>query len=357
MSTTNKEIIVEGLTKIFHGRVKALDNIDLEVEKGEFLVILGPSGSGKTTLLRIIAGLEKPTRGTVIIGGETVVDSEKNIYVPPQKRDVGMVFQNWALYPNMKVYDNIAFPLQIKGVDRGKIREKITEIAEVLGIEKLLDRYPRQLSGGEQQRVALARALVKNPRILLLDEPFSNLDAMVRVTARTFVKRVQRELGITTILVTHDQADAFAVGDRIVVLKNGVIQQTGRPRKLYDEPENIFIASFIGDPPMNMVRGEVAKRIEGLEEKIGEQHTIGFRPDHALLHEDAEKAKYRLKGTLELYETVGSRTYAVINIGDTLVKALVPGEVKAEIGDEVWVELKRIYVFDEGGRRRAVFST
>ncbi|MCE4599114.1 MAG: ABC transporter ATP-binding protein [Desulfurococcales archaeon] len=348
-------IQIDSITKVFHPNITALDNVSLDVEKGEFLVILGPSGSGKTTLLRIIAGLEKPSRGRVVIDGETVVDAEKGIYVPPQKRDIGMVFQNWALYPNMKVFDNIAFPLEIKGERKDVIRKRVREIAEVLGIEDLLDRYPRHLSGGQQQRVALARALAKNPRILLLDEPFSNLDARVRITARTFVKKLQKRLGITTILVTHDQADAFAVGDRIVVLNRGRIQQIGVPQELYDEPANLFTASFIGEPPINLIE------VDNLDKKLKDNiykvsnlsyvKVLGVRPDEAIVSKREMEAVLNLNGIVELVEILGSRSYVHVDIGGQLIVALkAPGE-EVSPGEKVVVNVLKAHLFDEEGSR------
>ncbi|MEB3860119.1 MAG: ABC transporter ATP-binding protein [Desulfurococcales archaeon] len=354
-----KGVLVEGLTKVFQQDVVALDNVSLGVEKGEFLVILGPSGSGKTTLLRIIAGLERPTRGAVYIDGEIVADASRKINVPPQKRDVGMVFQNWALYPNMRVFDNIAFPLEIKGLSRQEIRKRVNEVAEVLGIEGLLDRYPRQLSGGQQQRVALARALVKNPKVLLLDEPFSNLDARVRVTARTFVKKVQRSLGITTILVTHDQADAFAVGDRIVVLNNGRIQQVGTPRELYEEPANLFTASFIGEPPMNIIEAASAgglAEIVSRRVKLGGGYRIGVRPDEAIASKKKPLGVESVAGTVDLVESMGSREYAIVNIGGPTLNVLVDPSSSLSPGDRAYIVFRKIHVFDSRGDRVATIT-
>ena len=356
-----KAIDIERITKIFHPNVLALDDVSLGVEKGEFLVILGPSGSGKTTLLRIIAGLEKPSRGRVVIDGITVVDADKGVYVPPQKRDIGMVFQNWALYPNMKVFDNIAFPLQIKGEPKDDIKRRVKEIAEVLGIEGLLDRYPRQLSGGQQQRVALARALAKNPRILLLDEPFSNLDARVRVTARTFVKKIQKRLGITTILVTHDQADAFAVGDRIVVLNRGRIQQVGVPQELYDEPVNLFTASFIGEPPINLIdvntlNEELRNRVYKLV-ALKDIRTLGIRPDEALASKSNVEGILKLDGSVELVEILGSRSYVHVDIGGQLIIVLKsPGE-ELNPGDKVRVGILKLHLFDSKDVRVATLNS
>ena len=244
------------------GAVKAVDGVDLTINEGEFFVILGPSGCGKTTLMRMIAGLETPTEGDVIIGGERVTE------LPPRMRQVAMVFQSYALYPHMTVFDNIAFPLKAKKVPRAELRSKVEAAAATLGVDPLLDRRPRQLSGGERQRVALCRAMVKEPRVLLLDEPLSNLDAKLRTAARAELEMFQRQLGITTIFVTHDQIEAMAMGDRILVMSEGKIMQVGDPQEIYHNPTNLFVATFLGSPTINLL------------EKDG--CLIGFRPEHFL---------------------------------------------------------------------------
>ncbi|MEM0208548.1 MAG: ABC transporter ATP-binding protein, partial [Thermofilum sp.] len=246
------KVVVKDLVKTF-GKVVAVNKVSFEARDGEFLVLLGPSGCGKTTTLRMVAGLETPDEGEIYIGDKLVND------LPPKDRDVAMVFQNYALYPHMKVFDNIAFPLKIKKLPKREIEARVKEVAEILGIAELLDRYPRQLSGGQQQRVAIARALVKRPRLLLLDEPFSNLDARIRISARAFVKRLQRELKITTILVTHDQQDAYSVADRLAVLRRGVVQQVGNVEDLLERPANLFVATFLGDPPMNVFEAKLLR--------------------------------------------------------------------------------------------------
>lgn len=244
------------------GAVKAVDGVDLSIHEGEFFVILGPSGCGKTTLMRMIAGLETPTDGDIVIGGERVTE------LPPRKREVAMVFQSYALYPHMTVFDNIAFPLKAKKLPKEELRSKVDMAATVLGVDPLLDRKPRQLSGGERQRVALCRAMVKEPRVLLLDEPLSNLDAKLRTAARAELEMFQRQLGITTIFVTHDQIEAMAMGDRIVVMSAGKIMQVGPPQEIYHDPANLFVATFLGSPTINLV------------EKDG--ILVGFRPEHYL---------------------------------------------------------------------------
>ncbi len=245
--------------------VRAVDGVNLSVKEGEFLVLLGPSGCGKTTLLRMIAGLEKPTEGDVLIGGQVVTD------LPPRDRQIGMVFQSYALYPHMAVFDNIAFPLKAQRAPKGFIKDKVERAAALLGIEKLLNRQPRQLSGGERQRVALARALVKEPTVLLLDEPLSNLDAKLRASARDELQRFQRRLGITTIFVTHDQVEAMGLGDRIAVMNQGKVRQIGTPQEIYHESADTFVATFLGSPPMNLVEMDNC--------------LIGFRPEHFLPRE------------------------------------------------------------------------
>ncbi len=239
-------IATRNVTKEFGG-VVAVDGISLAVPNGEFMVLLGPSGCGKTTYLRMIAGLEQPTDGDIIIGGTVVND------IPPRARGIAMMFQSYGLYPHYKVRDNIAFPLRTQHTPSAEIKVKVAWAAELLGIEHLLDRRPRQLSGGERQRVALARALVREPTALLLDEPLSNLDAKLRASARHEIKQFQRRVGTTTIYVTHDQIEAMGMGDRIAVIDHGRVRQVGPPAAIYDDPADRFVATFVGTPPMNLV--------------------------------------------------------------------------------------------------------
>ena len=253
---------VRNLIKEFPGGVRAVDGIDLATEEGEYLVLLGPSGCGKTTLLRMIAGLEQPSSGDVLIDGHLVSG------LPPRARQIAMVFQSYALYPHKSVYANIVFPLRAAKMPKDERDRKVQWAADLLGISQLLARKPRQLSGGERQRVALARALVRQPKVFLLDEPLSNLDAKLRASARDELKRFQEEVDTTTIYVTHDQVEAMGLGDRIVVLSQGRVRQVGPPVEVYDDPADTFVATFIGSPPMNLVpRGDVL---------------VGFRPEHLL---------------------------------------------------------------------------
>ncbi|MDT4808243.1 sn-glycerol-3-phosphate import ATP-binding protein UgpC [compost metagenome] len=251
------------LIKRFDSGTNAVDGIDLSVREGEFMVLLGPSGSGKTTLLRMIAGLEQPTSGDILLDGQVITG------LPPRARNMAMVFQSYALYPHLNVFRNIAFPLRAQGMARGSIQEKVDWAAKMFGISALLQRKPRQLSGGERQRVALARAVVREPVVFLLDEPLSNLDAKLRISARDELQQFQRHLETTTIYVTHDQVEALALGDRIVVLDHGSIHQIGTPQEVYERPADTFVATFIGAPPMNLVQRQG-------------QPTLGFRPEHFL---------------------------------------------------------------------------
>jgi len=262
-------IEIQNLSKHFDN-VRAVNGIDLSIPEGELLVILGPSGCGKTTLMRMIAGLERPTAGEISIGGRDVTD------LPPRARPIAMVFQSYALYPHMTVFNNIAFPLKAHGnISKTQIREKVEWAATILGIQTLLDRKPRQLSGGERQRVALGRALVKEPKVLLLDEPLSNLDAKLRASARDELQQFQRRLGITTIFVTHDQIEAMGMGDRIVVMSKGKVMQVGTPQEVYHNSANTFVASFIGSPGMNFI------------ERDG--FLVGFRPEQFVPQKLAER--------------------------------------------------------------------
>src|SRR5438876_4941086 len=259
------------LTKVFkEGQLGAVNNVNLETREGEFLVFLGPSGSGKTTLLRMIAGLETPTSGEILIGGRVVND------LSPRERRIAMVFQSYALYPHLSVFKNISFPLKAQNVPRHLHREKVEWAVSLLGIHHLLERKPRELSGGERQRVALARAIVREPSVFLLDEPLSNLDAKLRLSAREELERFHRRVGTTTIYVTHDQVEAMAMGDRVVVLNQGYVRQVGTPKEVYDEPADTFVATFLGSPPMNLV-------------EIGDV-IVGFRPEHFRLAEDVQDA-------------------------------------------------------------------
>src|SRR5829696_7080866 len=257
------EVEVRGLKKQYHhGDVHAVDGVDIQTREGEYLVLLGPSGCGKTTLLRTIAGLEEATEGDVLIGGNVVNG------LPPRARQVAMVFQSYALYPHKSVLQNIAFPLKAEKMPKDERERKARWAAELLGIERLLSRKPRQLSGGERQRVALARALVREPSVFLLDEPLSNLDAKLRAIARDELKQFQRQVGTTTIYVTHDQAEAMGLGDRIAVMYEGKLRQLGPPREVYDQPADTFVATFLGSPPMNLVQRD--------------DHLLGFRPESFL---------------------------------------------------------------------------
>ena len=254
-------VVTRNLTKVFkEGELGAVNNVNLETREGEFLVFLGPSGSGKTTLLRMIAGLETPTSGEILIGGRVVND------LSPRERRIAMVFQSYALYPHLSVYKNIAFPLKAQNVKKELHKPKVEWAASLLGIGALLDRKPRELSGGERQRVALARAIVREPAVFLLDEPLSNLDAKLRASAREELERFHRRVGTTTIYVTHDQVEAMAMGDRVMVLNKGVVRQLGTPTEVYDNPADTFVATFLGSPPMNLAElGDVI---------------VGFRPEH-----------------------------------------------------------------------------
>jgi len=241
------EIRLENVTKIFGRNVYAVRDLNMTIRDKEFVVLLGPSGCGKTTTLYMIAGIYRPTKGNIYFDDKLVNDLD------PKDRNVGMVFQSYALYPHMKVFDNIAFPLKLKKIPKDEIRRRVREVAEMLKIEDLLDRYPRQLSGGQQQRVALARAIVKEPSVFLMDEPLSNLDAKIRVEIRAELKNLQRRLGVTTVYVTHDQAEAMSLADRIAVMNAGTLQQYDAPENIYNNPGNLFVASFIGSPPANLL--------------------------------------------------------------------------------------------------------
>jgi multiple sugar transport system ATP-binding protein len=286
------------LSKVFkQGELGAVNNVNLVTREGEFLVFLGPSGSGKTTLLRMIAGLETPTAGDILIAGKVVTQ------LSPRERRIAMVFQSYALYPHLSVYDNIVFPLKAQKVPKELHRQKVEWAASLLGIQRLLERKPRQLSGGERQRVALARAIVREPSVFLLDEPLSNLDAKLRASAREELEHFHRRVGTTTIYVTHDQVEAMAMGDRVMVLHQGVVRQIGTPKEVYDQPADTFVATFLGSPPMNLLEnGDVI---------------VGFRPEHMIPEELAPTAAIRLRIKIKNTEYLGSEwiVYGVVEGG------------------------------------------
>ncbi len=341
------EVRLERVTKRF-GRVTALHEVSLTFPDGFFAALLGPSGSGKTTLLYLIAGIYKPTSGRIYFDDRDVTR------LPPNKRNVGLVFQNYALYPHMTVYDNIAFPLRLRKLPERVIERKVREVAELLHIEKLLDRYPSQLSGGQQQRVAMARALVKEPDVLLLDEPLSNLDALLRLRIRAELKRLQRELGITTIYVTHDQSEALALADVIVVIDRGRVQQVGSPDEIYNKPRNLFVAGFVGFPPANILEAKVVRRgrrgcvvIAGAEvcpdEPIAsrlaalEEVVVAFRPEHARIVEEPPEGHAVLEGEVYAVETLGRENIVTVLVGASPVKVVTPPEVRPKTGARVLV--------------------
>jgi multiple sugar transport system ATP-binding protein len=245
-------VTFEGATRVYPGSTKpALDKLDLKIEDGEFLVLVGPSGCGKSTSLRMLAGLEEVNEGRILIGDRDVTN------LAPKDRDIAMVFQSYALYPHMTVRDNMGFALQIAGMDKKEIESRVLEAAKILDLEPYLDRKPKAMSGGQRQRVAMGRAIVRKPQVFLMDEPLSNLDAKLRVQTRTQIAKLQRDLGVTTVYVTHDQTEAMTMGDRIAVLKDGILMQVGTPQELYDTPANVFVAGFIGSPAMNIIEAPV----------------------------------------------------------------------------------------------------
>jgi multiple sugar transport system ATP-binding protein len=335
-------ITLTGLTKEFPGAVRALDGLDLAIADGEFFALLGPSGCGKTTLLRTIAGLETPTAGTVRIGERDVTA------LVPGARDAAMVFQDYALFPHMTVLDNIAYPLRIRHEPRPARTARATSVGEHLGLRALMARRPAQLSGGQQQRVALARAVACRPSVFLFDEPLSNLDARLRLEARTFLKRLQRELGVTTVFVTHDQAEALALADRIAVMEAGRIRQLGTPREVFGRPATTFVANFIGSTPMNLLPAEVSDGVLDLGGHTlpvppgvlstldGEQKvTVGVRPEYVSVRRAATDGA--LPGRVSIIENLGTASLVTVEVDDLLIGATVPEEDEPEVGSPVWL--------------------
>ncbi len=337
------EVKLEGVTKRW-GSFVGLRDLDLHVHDKEFLVLLGPSGCGKTTTMRIIAGLEDASSGTVTIGGRKVNDLD------PKDRDVAMVFQSYALYPNLTVYENIRFPLRVRGIPKAEHDERVRRAADMVELGDLLDRRPAALSGGQRQRVALARAVVREPSVFLMDEPLSNLDAKLRVSTRAQIKNLSHALKVTTIYVTHDQIEAMTLADRVVVMQGGVIQQIGSPTDIYDRPSNTFVAGFIGSPAMNLLNGTIKGgtfeganvRIEGLNAADGPV-TLGFRAEDAAL-----AATGAIAAPAYSTELLGDATMITVRAGGSLVSVKAHKDVRIEIGEAVAIAVSRdiCHLFD-----------
>jgi multiple sugar transport system ATP-binding protein len=348
------DVRFENVTKAF-GRTAVVDRLDLQVKSGEFVVLLGPSGCGKTTTLRMLAGLEDATSGDIFIGPERVND------VPTRSRDVAMVFQSYALYPHMTVAENIAYPLRVRKTPKGEIQERSRRVAGMLEITGLLARRPRELSGGERQRVALARAIVREPRLYLMDEPLSNLDARLRVQMRGELKRLQHELGTTTIYVTHDQAEAMTLAHRVAVMRGGRLQQFDTPLNVYERPANRFVAEFVGSPGMNFVEGRLDGRVfrfgdGGHALTLAESHlgrldgrervTLGVRPEHVRIA--VERRDGWQPATVYVTEMMGNETFVLLRLGGQKVIARAGADFRAGMETPVWVqvEMSRADFFD-----------
>lgn len=343
---------LENVTKRF-GNVVAVDNVSFSVEHGELFVLLGPSGCGKTTTLRIIAGLETPDSGRVLFNGRDVT------HIPARRRNVAMVFQSYAVWPHMKVFDNIALPLKIKKLPREEIEKRVKFATEILNIAHLLERYPFQLSGGERQRVAVARALVVEPEVLLMDEPLSNLDALLRVQARAELKKLQRDLKITTIYVTHDQVEAMVLADRIAVMNRGKIIQVGTPDEIYNKPASKFVAHFIGSPPMNFFEGIVEEDainvgfakipFKNISNKlVGKRVVVGIRPSDISVIPIANSVQ--VKGTTILVENLGSEYILHIDVGGVILRAI--SKTKPTSSEVIlYLDKSKLHVFSEDETR------
>ncbi len=340
------EIRYEHVSKRFDG-VPALLDFDIHVPDGTFLVLLGPSGCGKTTAMRIAAGLEQPTEGRVYIGDRDVTD------IPPRSRDIAMVFQSYALYPQMKVRENIGYPLRIRKLPKAHIKAEVERVAETLDLQDYLDRKPRHLSGGQRQRVALARAIIRQPVAFLMDEPLSNLDAQLRAQMRTEIKRLQREFAVTTLYVTHDQVEAMTMADQVAILRNGVLQQLAPPQELYSRPANAFVARFVGSPPMNIVAGAVTEGVFHCE--AGTLQTapsysgdvqLGFRPE-AVTVKDPTAEGLQLQAQVYAVEPLGNEQIVAFQIGSEVVHARLAADAHIQVGQNcgLHVDAAKIHLF------------
>jgi multiple sugar transport system ATP-binding protein len=340
-----------------YGNVKVIHGVSVDIEDGEFVVLVGPSGCGKSTLLRMVAGLEEISGGDVMIGDKVVNNK------PPKERDIAMVFQNYALYPHMNVADNMSFSLRLKRTPRAEIDQKVKRAAEILDLGKLLKRFPKQLSGGQRQRVAMGRAIVRDPQVFLFDEPLSNLDAKLRVAMRVEIKELHQRLKTTTLYVTHDQIEAMTMADKIVVMKDGRVEQIGNPLDLYDRPANIFVAGFIGSPSMNFIEGKVEQRdgsavfvsnsgsilpLPASGARPGQEVIYGIRPEHI------DHASEGSPATISVLEPTGSETQIFAHLGQDPIVAVVKDRIPEKPGDiiQLRIDAKRAHLFDKESRVR-----
>ncbi len=359
-------VTLEDVSKVYDNKVTAIKNANLKINDTEFVVLVGPSGCGKSTLLRMIAGLEDITSGKIYIGDKVVNN------VSPKDRNIAMVFQNYALYPHMTVYENMAFGLKLRKFPKAEIEKRVTQAAELLGIKAYLDRKPKALSGGQRQRVAVGRAIVRQPQVFLFDEPLSNLDAKLRVQMRIEINKLHKRLKTTMIYVTHDQVEAMTMGDRIVVLKDGVIQQVDAPLELYNKPVNLFVAGFIGSPAMNFIRGELHRNGElyfktnDLQIKLTNIHAqrlktyskreiiLGVRPEHFEIFEPGLHETFpALESEIEVVEPMGAETYAYLKKGKTSLSARLQPKESIKVGYTVKLALhpEKLHFFDPDSER------
>jgi multiple sugar transport system ATP-binding protein len=354
------QVVLKAINK-FYDSVHAVKDVNLQIRDKEFVVFVGPSGCGKTTTLRMIAGLEAISSGDISIDGQVIND------LAPMDRDIAMVFQNYALYPHMSVYDNMAFGLKMRKFDRHEIGKRVKEAADILGIGEYLKRKPRQLSGGQRQRVALGRAIVRHPRVFLFDEPLSNLDAKLRVQMRVELKKLHLRLGTTAVYVTHDQVEAMTLGDRVVVMKDGLVQQVGDPLELYNQPANKFVAGFIGSPAMNFAsvtmtdgNGRLTAKSSGMEIEVpsthaerlrphvGRQLTVGIRPEDLHVAGDADPAGLTFNSKIEVVEQLGSEILLDVRVGEETMVAAVDPTTRAKVHDTLRLAVNpaRLHFFD-----------
>ena len=354
------QVVIRNANKKY-GEVHAVKDVNLQIHDKEFMVFVGPSGCGKTTTLRMVAGLETITSGDILIGDRVVNE------LPPMDRDIAMVFQNYALYPHMSVYDNMAFGLKMRKFDKAEIGRRVQRAAAILDIKELLDRKPRQLSGGQRQRVALGRAIVRDPKVFLFDEPLSNLDAKLRVQMRVELKKLHERLGTTAIYVTHDQVEAMTLGDRVVVMRDGWVQQVGEPLDLYNTPANKFVAGFIGSPAMNFAtvtvtetNGSLLAENHGLRIKLpdetaqrlrrhaGREITLGIRPEDLTVATAADPADLCFDASIEVIEQLGSEIILDMKVGEGMMVASVEPTVRVKVHDRLRLAMRpsRLHVFD-----------